>query len=151
MRRRRWLAGPATTGVIAASVLLWNRWVDAIDLVTTGAADSRLQFNINSVNRSILNVGTLTVVDPGAAYEQSAILQINGPGTATFNPDGSFGVESAGPNLYWTLADNLPDTPAGVPTLSYTTGYLAFAVDASGKTTSYVPPGTTTDVCEQLG
>ena len=77
--------------------------------------------------------------------------QINGPGTATFNPDGSFGVESARPNVYWTLADNLPDTPAGVPTLAYTTGYLAFAVDASGKTTSCVHHGATTDVCAQLG
>jgi hypothetical protein len=43
------------------------------------------------------------------------------------------------------------DTPAGVPTQSYTTGYLAFAVDARGEATSYVQHGATTDVCAQLG
>jgi hypothetical protein len=95
--------------------------------------------------------GNLAVELTNLSTGATGTYQINGPGTATFYPDGSFSVEAAGPNLYWTLPENLPETPASVPTLSYTTGYLAFAVDANGKTTSYVHHGATADVCEQLG
>jgi hypothetical protein len=95
--------------------------------------------------------GNLAVALTNLSTGARRTYQINGPGTATFYPDGSFSAEAAGPNLYWTLPENLPETPAGVPTLSYTTGYVAFAVDANGKTTSYVHHGATADVCEQLG
>jgi hypothetical protein len=94
--------------------------------------------------------GNLAVQLTNLSTNETRTYQINGPGTATFPPDGSFSVEAAGPNLYWTLPANLPDAPAGVPTLSYTTGYLAFAVAANGRTTSYVHHGATTDVCAQL-
>jgi hypothetical protein len=94
--------------------------------------------------------GNLAVELTNLSTGETRTYQINGPGTATFYPDGSFSVEAAGPNLYWTLPENLPESPAGVPTLSYTTGYIAFAVDANGRTTSYVHQGATTDVCAQL-
>ena len=94
--------------------------------------------------------GNLAVELTNLSTGEMRTYQINGPGTATFYPDGSFSVEAAGPNLYWTLPENLPEIPAGVPTLSYTTGYIAFAVDANGRTTSYVHHGATTDVCAQL-
>ena len=71
--------------------------------------------------------------------------------TLVIHPDGSFSGDVAGPNLLWTAQDKLPESPK-VPTISYTTGHLTFAVDASGKTTSYSLAGgqRQTDVCAAL-
>jgi len=83
---------------------------------------------------------------------KSVSFNISGPGTLVFNPDGSFSGDVAGPNLLWTAQGNLPDSPTGVPTISYTTGHLTFEVAPSGKTTSYSLAGGArqTDVCAAL-
>ena len=62
---------------------------------------------------------------------------------------GSFSVDAAGPNLLWTARENLANFP-DVPEISYTTGHVTFAVDASGQTTSYTLAGRRTDVCAVL-
>ncbi|MCA1680349.1 MAG: hypothetical protein LC777_16050 [Actinobacteria bacterium] len=72
---------------------------------------------------------------------------ISGPGTVVIRPNGSFGVNAGGPNLFYTLPEN---SFPGVPTLSYTTGRVAFQVDPSGKTTTYSLRGHQTDVCAAL-
>jgi len=86
------------------------------------------------------------------ATGKAVSFNISGPGTLVIHPDGSFSGDVAGPNLLWTAQGNLPDSPTGVPTISYTTGHLTFAVDASGKTTSYSLAGgqRQTDVCAAL-
>jgi hypothetical protein len=71
------------------------------------------------------------------------------------NKDGSFSVDAAGPNLFWTAKEK---SFPGVPTISYTTGHVTFAVgppppenpEAGGKTTSYTLAGRQTDVCAVL-
>ena len=80
---------------------------------------------------------------------ESIAFNISGPATVVINPDGSFSAEAGGPNLLWTTQDN---SFPGVPTISYTTGRVTFAVDASGQTTSYTLAGGTrqTDVCALL-
>jgi hypothetical protein len=90
---------------------------------------------------------TVTRVDTG----ESVSFNISGPGTLTTNPDGSFSGNLAGPNLLWTARANLANFP-DVPTVSYTTGHVTFAVDASGQTTSYNLAGGArqTDVCAVL-
>jgi|tagenome__1003787_1003787.scaffolds.fasta_scaffold20947350_2 hypothetical protein len=82
------------------------------------------------------------------APSKSVSFNINGPGVLTINPDGSFSGDLAGPNLLWTARSNLANFPS-VPTISYTTGHVTFAVDASGQTTSYSLAGGSrqTDVC----
>lgn len=79
----------------------------------------------------------------------SVTYNISGPGTVVINPDGSFSVDAAGPNLLWTTPEN---SFPGVPTISYTTGHVTFDVDASGQTTSYTLAGGArqTDVCAVL-
>jgi hypothetical protein len=90
---------------------------------------------------------TVTRVDTG----ESVSFNISGPGTLTINPDGSFSGDLAGPNLLWTARANLANFP-NVPTVSYTTGHVTFAVDASGQTISYNLAGGArqTDVCAVL-
>src|SRR5215216_3989832 len=80
---------------------------------------------------------------------ESVTYNISGPGNVVINPDGSFGVDAAGPNLLWTLPElSFP----GVPSISYTTGRVTFSVDAEGNTTSYALAGGArqTDVCAVL-
>ena len=69
---------------------------------------------------------------------KSVDFNISGPGTQVVNKDGSFSVDAAGPNLFWTAKEK---SFPGVPTISYTTGHLTFAVDANGQTTSYTLEG----------
>lgn len=90
---------------------------------------------------------TVTNKDTG----ESVSYNISGPGTLVLNPDGSFSADLAGPNLLWTERANLANVP-DVPTISYTTGHVTFAVDSSGQTTSYSLAGGArqTDVCEVL-
>ena len=80
---------------------------------------------------------------------ESVSYNVSGPGTIVIHPDGSFTIDAAGPNLLWTLPEN---SQPGVPTISYTTGHVTVAVDASGKTTSYKLAGGArqTDVCAAL-
>jgi hypothetical protein len=79
---------------------------------------------------------------------KSITYQANGPGTLVLYPDGAFSVDASGPNLFYTTpADSYP----GVPYISYTTGHVTFAVDASGLTTAYSLNGRQTDVCQALG
>jgi hypothetical protein len=80
---------------------------------------------------------------------ESVTYNISGPATVVINPDGSFSADAGGPNLLWTTQAN---SFTGVPTISYTTGHVTFAVDASGKTTSYTLAGGArqTDVCAVL-
>jgi hypothetical protein len=82
---------------------------------------------------------------------ESVSFNISGPGTLTFNLDGSLSADLGGPNLLWTERANLADFP-NVPTLSYTTGHVTFEVAASGQTTSYSLAGGArqTDVCAIL-
>jgi hypothetical protein len=141
-----------------------RQYVETSDFALTGYCTFDVAVHFVRSNEYVIRETTLpdgTVIDKvtgnlavkltNLSTGQTRTYQINGPGTGTFHPDKSFSVEAAGPNLYWTLPENLPESPAGVPTLSYTTGYLAFAVDGNGQTTSYVHRGTTTDVCTQLG
>jgi hypothetical protein len=94
--------------------------------------------------------GNLVVQVTNLENGKSLTYNISGPGTFWHN-DTAFGGELYGPNLLWTAPENLPDQPAGVPALSYTTGPVSFTVDAvSLKTTSYSHRGTTTDVCAAL-
>jgi hypothetical protein len=90
---------------------------------------------------------TVTRLDTG----ESVSFNISGPGTLTINPDGSFSGDLAGPNLLWTARANLANFP-NVPTVSYTTGHVTFAVDSSGQTISYNLAGGArqTDVCAVL-
>ena len=80
---------------------------------------------------------------------KSASYNVSGPGTVVLYPNGSFTIDAAGPNLLWTLPQN---SYPGVPTISYTTGHVTLAVDASFKTTSYHLAGGArqTDVCAVL-
>jgi hypothetical protein len=78
----------------------------------------------------------------------SVTYNISGPGTVVINPDGSFSVDAAGPNLLWTTPEN---SFPGVPTISYTTGHVTFTVDRTTReTTSYSLAGRRTDVCALL-
>jgi hypothetical protein len=81
---------------------------------------------------------------------KSVTYNISGPGTIVLYPDGSFSIDAGGPNLLWTLPENLEQFP-DVPTISYTTGHVTVEVAASGETTFYhlqgAPP---TDVCAVL-
>jgi hypothetical protein len=88
---------------------------------------------------------TVTNVTTG----KSLSYNISGPGTVITYPTGAFSVDAGGPNLLWTTRANLANYP-NVPTLSYTTGRVAFQVDPSGQTTSYTHSGATTDVCAAL-
>jgi hypothetical protein len=90
---------------------------------------------------------TLTTDPPG----ESVTYNVSGPGTIVFDPDGAFSIDAAGPNLLWTLRENLADFP-DVPTISYTTGHVTVEVAASGQTTSYTLAGGArqTDVCAVL-
>lgn len=80
---------------------------------------------------------------------ESVRYNVSGPGTVVINPDGSFSIDAAGPNLLWTERKN---SFPGVPTISYTTGHVTLEVDASGQTTSYTLAGGArqTDVCAVL-
>jgi hypothetical protein len=82
---------------------------------------------------------------------ESVTYNISGPGTIVIYPDGAFSIDAAGPNLLWTLPENLANFP-DVPTISYTTGHVTLAVDASDQTTSYALAGGSrqTDVCAVL-
>jgi hypothetical protein len=88
-----------------------------------------------------------TVTNPDTG--ESVSYNISGPGTAVFYPNGAFSLDVAGPNLLYTLPENLLNFP-DVPTISYTTGHVTVEVDASGQTTSYTLTGARTDVCEAL-
>lgn len=82
---------------------------------------------------------------------ESVSYNISGPGTIVINPDGSFSIDAAGPNLLYTDPANLVNFP-DVPAISYTTGHVTVEVDASGQTTSYNLAGGSrqTDVCAAL-
>jgi|SRR5215211_6871375 len=82
---------------------------------------------------------------------ESVSFNVSGPGTLVIYPDNSFSIDAAGPNLLWTLPENLEDFP-DVPTISYSTGHVTLTVDASGQTTSYTLAGGArqTDVCALL-
>jgi hypothetical protein len=80
---------------------------------------------------------------------KSVSYNVGGPGTIVIYPDGSFTIDAAGPNLLWTVPEN---SYPNVPAISYTTGHVTLAVDASGQTTSYTLAGGArqTDVCAVL-
>ena len=80
--------------------------------------------------------------------DESITYNVSGPGTQTVFPDGSFTIDAAGPNLFWTSVEN--SEPAGVLQLAYTTGRVRLAVDENGQTTSYQLNGRSTDVCAEL-
>jgi hypothetical protein len=116
-------------------------------------------FNQYIIHSTIAPNGTVTLQITGRARAtvtnevtgRSVSYNISGPGTLVLNPDGSFSGDLAGPNLLYTARKNLASFPE-VPTISYTTGHVTFAVDASGQTTSYALAGGSrqTDVCAVL-
>jgi hypothetical protein len=118
-----------------------------------------VDFNQYIIRSTTAPDGTVTLRIAGRARAkvtrtdtgESVSFNISGPGTLVFNPDGSFSGDLAGPNLLWTARANLASFP-DVPTVSYTTGHVTFAVDASGQTTSYQLAGGArqTDVCAVL-
>jgi hypothetical protein len=138
--------------------------VPAFEGTLTGICSFDVQLTVVRQNEFIIHE---TVASDGTIYNQyagnlvvevtnvetgkSLTYNISGPGTFWHNPTtGTLGGQLYGPNLLWTTPENLPDEPAGVPTLSYTTGPVSFTGDASGKTTFYSHRGTTTDVCAAL-
>jgi hypothetical protein len=118
-----------------------------------------VDFNQYIIRSTTAPDGTVTLRIAGRARAtvtnvvtgESVSFNISGPGTLTMNPDGSFSGDLAGPNLLFTARSNLLNFP-DVPTVSYTTGHVTFAVDASGQTTSYELAGGArqTDVCAVL-
>lgn len=118
-----------------------------------------VDFNQYIIRSTTAPDGTVTLRIAGRARAkvtnqktgESVSFNISGPGTYVFNPDGSFSGDLAGPNLLFTARSNLLNFP-DVPTVSYTTGHVTFAVDASGQTTSYELAGGArqTDVCAVL-
>ena len=117
------------------------------------------QFNQFIVRQTTAADGTVTLKIAGGAKAtvtnqttgESVSYNISGPGTIVINPDGSFSIDAAGPNLLWTEQRNLLDFPE-VPAISHTTGHVTLFVDASGQTTSYNLAGGArqTDVCAVL-
>jgi hypothetical protein len=117
------------------------------------------QFNQYIVRQTTAADGTLTLKIAGVAKAavtnqttlESVSYNISGPGTIVINPDGSFSIDAAGPNLLWTEQRNLANF-AEVPAISYTTGHVTLSVDASGQTTAYNLAGGArqTDVCAVL-
>jgi len=93
--------------------------------------------------------GHATALVTNVSTGKSIKLNISGPGKVTFNTDGSFSAVAAGPNLLWTESSKVPP---GVPTISYTTGSVEFAVDTTGQTISYQLAGGSrqTDICALL-
>jgi hypothetical protein len=91
--------------------------------------------------------GNATVVATNTETGKAISYQINGPGTFTTNPDGSFTIDAAGPNLLFTTVAN---SYQGVPQLAYTTGRVQISVASNGVTTSYKLNGRSTDVCAAL-
>jgi hypothetical protein len=99
--------------------------------------------------------GYLGVTATNLSSGKSLSYNISGPGTVTTRLDPATGdylgftIDSAGPNLLWTLPEN---SYQGVPTLSYTTGRIHVEVDANGMTTAYDLAGGSrqTDVCAAL-
>jgi hypothetical protein len=116
-------------------------------------------FNQYIIHSTTAPSGTVTLQITGRARAtvtnevtgRSVSYNISGPGTLVLNPNGSFSGDLAGPNLLYTARENLANFPE-VPTISYTTGHVTFAVDASGQTTSYALAGGSrqTDVCAVL-
>ena len=108
----------------------------------TTAADGTRTLKITGVAKA-----TVTNQTTG----ESVTYNISGPGTVVIYPDDSFSIDAAGPNLLWTLPENLENFP-DVPTISYTAGHVTAEVDASGQTTSYTLAGggRQTDVCTVL-
>jgi hypothetical protein len=113
------------------------------------------QYIIHDTTDPVTGVETLRITGNAQATVtnqstgESVTYNINGPATLVINPDGSFSADAGGPNLLWTTQDN---SFPGVPAISYTTGHVTFAVDASGQTTSYTLAGGArqTDVCAVL-
>src|SRR4051794_5735870 len=113
------------------------------------------QYIIHDTTDPVTNVETLRITGNAQATVtnqstgESVTYNISGPATVVVNPDGSFSANAGGPNLLYTTQDN---SYPGVPTISYTTGHVTFAVDASGQTTSYTLAGGArqTDVCAVL-
>jgi hypothetical protein len=113
------------------------------------------QYIIHDTTDPVTGVETLRITGNAQATVtnqstgESVRYNISGPATVVINPDGSFSADAGGPNLLWTTQDN---SFPGVPTISYTTGHVTFAVDASGQTTSYTLAGGARqiDVCAVL-
>ena len=113
------------------------------------------QYIIHDTTDPVTHVETLRITGNAQATVtnqttgESVSYNISGPATVVINPDRSFSADAGGPNLLWTTQDN---SYPGVPTISYTTGHLTLAVDASGQTTSYTLAGGArqTDVCAIL-
>jgi hypothetical protein len=93
--------------------------------------------------------GHATATVTNLSTGKSVSYNVSGPGRVVSYPNGAFTVDAAGPNLLWTLPEN---SASGVPAISYTTGHVTFAVDASGKTISYSLAGGArqVDVCAVL-
>jgi hypothetical protein len=99
--------------------------------------------------RTLQITGNAQATVTNLSTSKSVSYNVGGPGTIVIYPDGSLNIDAAGPNLLWTLPE---DSYLNVPAVSYTTGHLTLAVDASGKVTSYSLAGGArqTDVCAVL-
>jgi hypothetical protein len=123
-------------------IIMWTAFNQYFIRATT-SPDGTSTFKITGQAKA-----TLTTDPPTG---ESVTYNISGPGTIVVDPDGAFSIDAAGPNLLWTLRENLADFP-DVPTISYTTGHVTVEVAASGQTTSYTLAGGArqTDVCAVL-
>jgi hypothetical protein len=131
--------GPGTGYCLGFDVLVtWTDFKQFIVRETTTNGTTTLQI-AGKAKATVTNTTT----------GESISLNISGPGTIVINSDNSFSVDAAGPNLFWTEQKNSFN---GVPTISYTTGHVTFAVNAGGLTTSYTLAGGArqTDVCAVL-
>jgi hypothetical protein len=117
------------------------------------------EFNQYIIRATTSSDGTTTLKITGHAQAtvmnettgKAVSYNVSGPGKLVLYPSGAFSIDATGPNLLWTLPENLVSFP-DVPTISYTTGHVTVEVDASGQTTSYALAGGArqTDVCEAL-
>ena len=117
------------------------------------------EFNQYIIKATTSSDGTTTLKITGHAQATvtnqttgaSVSYNVSGPGTLVLYPNGAFSINATGPNLLWTLPENLEHFP-DVSTISYTTGHVTVEVDASGQTTSYTLAGGArqTDVCAVL-
>jgi hypothetical protein len=81
----------------------------------------------------------LTNLDTG----ESITLNLSGPASFTFNPDGSFTLKGTG-NWLW-----FPHPATGDPGIFQTAGHVILSVDAEGNA-SWTLSGRIVDVCSQL-
>ena len=93
--------------------------------------------------------GKLKVRATNVRTGKSVLLSISGPGTITFDADGSVTVDGTGRWLTFNLATDT--APFGLPAVMLSSGHLHETMDPTGALTVLSVTGRVTDVCAALG